>query len=289
MSPIHKLQSPSKIVRLDDCEWISSFGEQRRVLLASEDTAGRFIVCDCESPNSSESPLQVHSLEDQLLFIRSGCYEFHLDGERFEAGRGSVVYCPRDVPYSYLLMDEEPGCALTFIWPGGGDAYLQRCAHEFSTGAPDFHKVARIGSEFGVNLLAPEAVDAQRAMRGSVQRPRVVTPYQWNVVEVHGTRIHHLHSQGETGDGCSMVEFVAPAGSLLTLPERHAQSEVFFVHKGRYELIFSDTIVEVTTGTLVYAPEKTVRAIRVIGEARGRLLLTSFSGDLERFWFSNSR
>ncbi|RYX83827.1 cupin domain-containing protein [bacterium] len=276
-----------KIVRPGTGETTSLFGEQKRILLTSHDTEGSLMVCDCESPSCSESPLQVHSLEDQVLFIRSGCYEFHLDGERIEAGPGSVVYCPRDVPYSFSLIDEEPGHALAFVWPGGSEDYFRRCAHEFATGAPDFHKVVQIGSEFGVHLLRPEGVEAQRAMRSNAQTPCVVAPYQWQIAEVNGTRIHRLLSLEQVGTSFSLLEVVAPPSSTLLLPTRPKQSEVFFVHKGRYELELPDTILEVTAGTLVYVPESMVSAVRLVGEARGRLLVASFSGALECLFFSS--
>ncbi|BCM93380.1 hypothetical protein IAD21_05271 [Abditibacteriota bacterium] len=280
-------QAALKIVPPNGGETTSIFGDWSRILLTCEDTAGQFIACDREAPSGSESPLHVHSREDEIHFVQSGCYEFSLDGDSIEVGPGTVVYCPRNVPHSFRMVGPEPGRALTFIWPGGCEHYFRRCASEFATGAPDFRKIVQIGGEFGIALLTPEGIEAHRAMRTASHKPQVISPLEGELWESHGTRIRVLLSAHQTGGDCTLVEITTPSNSGVTLPPRSHQREVFWIQKGRYEFQTREQCVEAEAGTLIYAPVDTINAIRVIGPERGQLVAAIFCSGMETPFFYN--
>jgi mannose-6-phosphate isomerase-like protein (cupin superfamily) len=66
---------------------------------------GDFVIVEWVDSGVSEwdwiAPLHVHHGDDEAWYVLEGMLRFQLDGNVFEAGRGSAVLAPKGTPHAY--------------------------------------------------------------------------------------------------------------------------------------------------------------------------------------------
>lgn len=50
--------------------------------------------------------MHVHRSDDEMFYILDGTVTFEIDGERFTATSGSMVFAPHGLPHSYITEEE---------------------------------------------------------------------------------------------------------------------------------------------------------------------------------------
>lgn len=112
---------------------LEAFGDSVRLLIASDEAAGRFCLAEGETPSFIGPPLHVHDREDETFIILAGRYEFQIGDARIQVGVGDVVFAPRSIPHSFRVVSNEPGRSLIFATPGGFDHFFGECAQIWNT------------------------------------------------------------------------------------------------------------------------------------------------------------
>jgi len=67
-------------------------------------------------------PLHIHHQEDESFWILEGKLTLVCDGQTYQAGPGSFVYLPRDLPHTFRV-DEGPARVLELVQPGGHERF----------------------------------------------------------------------------------------------------------------------------------------------------------------------
>jgi len=76
------------------------FGEVTIVIrVSAEDSGGAMTVVE-EIPPMVDTPLHVHSREDELFYILEGEHIVQRGDQAFRLGPGEAIFCPRGVPHA---------------------------------------------------------------------------------------------------------------------------------------------------------------------------------------------
>jgi mannose-6-phosphate isomerase-like protein (cupin superfamily) len=108
-------------------------------------------------PHTSGPGLHVHSREDEATYVIAGTMTFVVGGRRFEAGPGTLVWLPREVPHVFANLGDEPVWAFGTITPAGLEGMFKEQAEYFAglQGPPDPEQIRAIGDKYGVRSLGP--------------------------------------------------------------------------------------------------------------------------------------
>ena len=74
-------------------------GVPTRVLATAEQTGGAFGLIEHVIPAGDESPWHVHHAEDESFYVVEGHMTFLCGEQRVQAGPGTFVYGPREIPW----------------------------------------------------------------------------------------------------------------------------------------------------------------------------------------------
>src|SRR3989441_11867387 len=66
-----------------------------------DQTEGRYAVMELLAPKGFASPLHIHRAEDEIFVVLSGEVRVRHGEDVTEAGTGSLIYGPRDVPHAF--------------------------------------------------------------------------------------------------------------------------------------------------------------------------------------------
>jgi mannose-6-phosphate isomerase-like protein (cupin superfamily) len=91
------------------------------VKASGESTAGSLTLIELTIDGGP--PRHIHTREDESFYVQSGTLEVECGGDRFEAGPGSFVFLPRNLPHVFRTVGG-PATALLIITPGGLDTYF---------------------------------------------------------------------------------------------------------------------------------------------------------------------
>jgi mannose-6-phosphate isomerase-like protein (cupin superfamily) len=122
---------------------------QVRFLFTQADTCGACALLELTMQPGSSVARHVHSREDEVFIVQTGCYRFQLGEEHVEAGPQAVIYAARGVPHSFHVSGEEPGRMLVLTMPGAFEAYWRRCAELGIT--PYSRNAEQLGAEYGLS------------------------------------------------------------------------------------------------------------------------------------------
>jgi len=106
------------------------------------------------------APWHVHHREDEMFYLLEGNVLFKCGDELFQAGSGSFIFLPRDIPHSYKNIGETAARWLILTTPAG----IERFFMEAGTPALedglrpqplDPKKLAAIAAKYGQEILGP--------------------------------------------------------------------------------------------------------------------------------------
>ena len=135
-------------------------GSLTTIKATAADTAGKFALVEVLE-GEGEAPLHVHHREDEAFWILEGDVVFEVGGAKIEAGPGSFVFGPRDIPHRYTVK-RGPARMLFLFTPGGFEdciratsvpAIEQRMPRD-GEGMPDFETLPEIVKRYGAELLS---------------------------------------------------------------------------------------------------------------------------------------
>src|SRR4051794_21486356 len=95
------------------------FGEVTVVVrVSAEDSEGAMTVIE-EVPPMVDTPLHVHSREDELFYIVEGEHILQRGEQLFTLGPGEAIFCPRGVPHAQRRVEPGVGRELVVFSPAG--------------------------------------------------------------------------------------------------------------------------------------------------------------------------
>lgn len=95
------------------------------IKLSGADTGGAFALMEYVAPPGAGSPAHTHGREEETFYVREGGLLFHLGGEEFVAGPGSVVHIPRGLLHDFQNVGEAPCVAMILATPAGLEGYFR--------------------------------------------------------------------------------------------------------------------------------------------------------------------
>jgi mannose-6-phosphate isomerase-like protein (cupin superfamily) len=130
-----------------------SFGGLTIVIHADADATGGALGLTEEVPPLADTPLHVHTNEDELFYALEGEHVIQLgDWERL-IGPGESVFGPRGVPHAQRRVVPGEGRMLIVITPGGFEGFFRDLAEAEHKGelGPDAYAAA--SEKFGITWL----------------------------------------------------------------------------------------------------------------------------------------
>ena len=115
---------------------------------ASAGSTGGAITVMVASSTTGGAPLHVHRREDECFYVIDGAISVEVGGERPEAGPGSFVFLPRDVPHAWDV-ESEPASVMIITVPGGFEDFMRDWEQA------DGYDRREIAARYGIELLAP--------------------------------------------------------------------------------------------------------------------------------------
>lgn len=130
----------------------SFLGFRTTILISGSNTDGASALLDIQIPSNSGPPAHIHSREDEVYFIKSGTFQFLMDGVCLQAGPGASVYMPKGHFHTFKNISNQVGEQLMFVYPAGLEQFFWE-VHELNLKMPqDFPKLnALSNSKYGIN------------------------------------------------------------------------------------------------------------------------------------------
>jgi mannose-6-phosphate isomerase-like protein (cupin superfamily) len=120
------------------------FGEVTVVIrVSAEDSGGAMTVLE-EVPPMVDTPLHVHSREDELFYIVEGEHIITLGERKFRLGPGEAIFAPRGIPHAQRRVEPGVGRELVVLTPGGFEQFFRdlAVAEREGTLGPDAYAAA---------------------------------------------------------------------------------------------------------------------------------------------------
>ena len=107
----------------DSAEVVWFLATRMSLLASAETTGGALGLIEGVFPPGFSPPLHVHSHEDEPMYVIEGQVTFQVGDQRFEAGPGSFVFLPKDVPHTFVVEGDAPARILELTLPGGFERF----------------------------------------------------------------------------------------------------------------------------------------------------------------------
>jgi quercetin dioxygenase-like cupin family protein len=120
------------------------FGEVTVVIrVSAEDSGGAMTVLE-EVPPMVDTPLHVHSREDELFCILEGEHIVTLGEREHRLGPGEAIFAPRGIPHAQRRVEPGVGRELVVLTPGGFEQFFRdlAAAERDGTLGPDAYAAA---------------------------------------------------------------------------------------------------------------------------------------------------
>jgi len=113
---------------------------------ASSGSTGGAITVMVATATEGGAPRHLHHREDECFYVIDGTISVEIDGERSEAGRGSFVFLPREVPHAWDV-ESETASVMIITVPAGFEDFMR----DWERAEGDDRR--EIASRYGIELL----------------------------------------------------------------------------------------------------------------------------------------
>ena len=134
------------------------FGSPTVLFATGEQTDGRFCLMESVTmPPGMASPYHRHHNEDEAFYVLDGHVRFVCDGQWLDAGPGTWVYGPREIPHGFKVVGSQPARMLLMCAPAGFEKFvLELCAPVDSVPAPpDMAALMAAAAKYNLDILGP--------------------------------------------------------------------------------------------------------------------------------------
>ncbi|HEY6638219.1 MAG TPA: cupin domain-containing protein [Solirubrobacterales bacterium] len=129
------------------------FGEVTVVIrVSAEDSGGAMTVLE-EVPPMVDTPLHVHSREDELFYIVDGEHIITLGEREHRLGPGEAIFAPRGIPHAQRRVEPGVGRELVVLTPGGFEQFFRDLAEAERSGTLGPDAYAEASERVGITWL----------------------------------------------------------------------------------------------------------------------------------------
>jgi mannose-6-phosphate isomerase-like protein (cupin superfamily) len=141
--------------------------------VGSEQTGGAYSLFEVAVAPGGGSRPHIQHREDECFYVLEGRFEFVVEGARFEAGPGSLVYVPKGNLHAFENTGNTTGRMLASQTPGGIYEGFVEEVGEPATGevvppaveeVPDAERLIIIGAEYGIEVELPSSGEAKEVI-----------------------------------------------------------------------------------------------------------------------------
>ncbi len=124
-------------------------------------TGGAYTLLEFSAPQGFGPPRHVHQEEDEAFLVLEGGLLVACGDEEWEAGAGSFVYLPRQVPHAFVVTSAKPVVALQLTTPGGFEQYVAEIGAPAehaglpTPSAPDIPRLMAAGTRHHYEMVGP--------------------------------------------------------------------------------------------------------------------------------------
>ncbi len=108
--------------------------------VGAEAAHGGLSIVDHRVPAGYAPPRHIHHGQDEIFFILDGQFSITCGDRSWQAGPGSLVFLPRDVPHGFTVSSDGAGRTLLITSPGGFDEVIRELgepAQQLTLPGPD--------------------------------------------------------------------------------------------------------------------------------------------------------
>ena len=156
------------IVRPGDGRLIDIGGMGVHFKVSSGTTAGGISIVEHPMEAGRLVPPHVHHDEDEISYVLEGTFGVRVGDEIGEAGPGSYVLKPRNVPHTFWNPGPVPARLIEIIQPAGFERFFEQLgeAAQTATSPEEFDATrTRLGTEYNLGFL-PEWIDELKTRYG---------------------------------------------------------------------------------------------------------------------------
>jgi quercetin dioxygenase-like cupin family protein len=128
---------------------------------SGEQTNGAFGLIEQSLPAGFAPPRHVHHNEEEAFYLLEGEATFTCGEQSLEAGPGSFIFFPRNIPHWFRITGTGPARLLQFNFPGGLERFFMELGEPTAqsalppAGPPDVAKLASIARKYQMEILGP--------------------------------------------------------------------------------------------------------------------------------------
>jgi len=129
-----------------------------RAKATGEQTGSLFSLVEVHCPAGYATPLHIHYLEDEAIYVLAGHLTFSLGGRHVAAAVGSYVHQPRGIAHGFRVEREAPAHILCLTVPAGANHSLHPGAADAALLGPpalDLETLADLAARFNIDVLGP--------------------------------------------------------------------------------------------------------------------------------------
>lgn len=149
-----------------ECRRFSLLGDVYTILLAGQDTGGRYAWVEATIGPGNGPPPHYHSREDEAFYVLEGELAFVVDGRQVAAPAGTVLHVPRGVAHAFKNETETCARMLVQTIPAGFEKMVADCGQPASAEtvptAPQYEQVKRFFAavgRYGIEFRSPRMPD----------------------------------------------------------------------------------------------------------------------------------
>jgi mannose-6-phosphate isomerase-like protein (cupin superfamily) len=127
-------------------------GGRVTILQSGADTGGSSALLDIHVPANGGPPPHIHTREDEVYLVKSGTFQFFMDGMCRQAGPGATLYMPKGHMHAFKNIAKVTGEQLLFVYPAGLERFFRE-VHDLDLKMPeDFNKLNELSNtKYGIN------------------------------------------------------------------------------------------------------------------------------------------
>jgi uncharacterized protein (TIGR02246 family) len=151
-------QTQQAYINTRDSEPVRFLGIPTVMRSTGETTNGAFALIEhLTTPPGFASPYHTHHFEDEAFYILEGELAFVCNGQWFQAGAGSYVFGPRNIPHGFKVVGNGPAKILILCAPAGFERFVLEMSEPTAapSAPPDMGKLMALAEKYGIEIHGP--------------------------------------------------------------------------------------------------------------------------------------